>query len=219
MNDTDTGRLSILHDLKGFQVRKGEPDIRGWDVVTSDKKKIGEVHELIVDTVDLKVRYLDIDVDSKVLDTKKNSHVLIPIAGAHLDDDDNRVYLEEISLQELLALPPYDHRRITREYESNIASWFQKASRRDTENSLPPVSSTTTPSASTTRATDAVTPSSGTDDFYNQEHFADRGFWGKRRAGREADPYLDRSSDEVPETAERDSRLTEKDPESRTRLP
>ena len=214
MSDVEPNRLAILHNLKGFRVRKGEPDIRGWDVVTSDKKKIGEVHELIVDTVDLKVRYLDVDVDHKILDTKKNSHVLIPIAGAQLDDDDNRVYLEEISLQELLALPPYDHRAITREYETNIASWFQKASRRDTvAQPVAPLSAPATAPGVTTSTTGlgAMSPSQS-DEFYRQEHFSDNRFWGKRRTGRENDLYLDRDGDGIPDTADRDSQNPDRRP-------
>lgn len=173
-----TERLVSLHDLKGFRVAKGEADIRDWDVVTADRKKIGKVHELIVDTAQLKVRYLDVDVDSKILETKTNSHILIPIAGAQLDDDDNRVYLSEISIAELTALPPYDHRPITREFEMNIASWFRKAS---ASSSMAPVG-----------ATDSPPPPSGLDgeDFYEQEHLSDRSFWGKRRAGREEQTYL-----------------------------
>ncbi len=177
-------RLMILHELKNFRVAKGESDIRGWDVVTSDKKKIGKVHELIVDTVDLKVRYLDIDVDSKVLETKTNSHILIPIAGAQLDDDDNRVYLNEISITEITALPPYDHRRITREFETNIASWFQKASSYNAD----------VPAAQYAVAPGVISDPGVTDasesDFYTQKQFSDQQFWGKRRAGRENEQYL-----------------------------
>lgn len=193
-------RLALLHDLKSFRVRKGEPDIRGWDVVTADKKRIGEVHELIVDTVDLKVRYLDVEVDSKILDTKKNSHVLIPIAGALLDDDDNRVYLEEISVDELRALPPYDHRQITREYETNIAGWFEKARRPSAAAQSP-----ATPPAAGTDAAPAGSPSTQPDDsFYRQEHFSDGRFWGNRRKGREEVGYFEHEKDAIPEVKNRE---------------
>jgi hypothetical protein len=127
MTDEKRERLMLLSDLKELRVSKDDPDIRGWDVVTADKKKMGKVHELVIDTIDMKVRYLDIDVDGKILDVKGGSHVLLPIAGAQLDDEDNRVYLTDITVDELRALPPYDHRRITREFENNIGSWFDRA--------------------------------------------------------------------------------------------
>jgi hypothetical protein len=127
MKEEKRERLMLLSDLKDLRVSKDDPDIRGWDVVTADKKKMGKVHELVIDTIEMKVRYLDIDVDGKILEVKGGSHVLLPIAGAQLDDEDNRVYLTDITVDELRALPPYDHRRITREFETNIGSWFDNA--------------------------------------------------------------------------------------------
>lgn len=127
MKDEKRERLMLLSELKDLRVSKDDPDIRGWEVVTADRKKMGKVHELVIDTIDMKVRYLDIDMDGKILDIKGSSHVLIPIAGAQLDDDDNRVYLTDITVEELRALPPYDHRRITRDFETNIGSWFDRA--------------------------------------------------------------------------------------------
>ena len=183
-------RLMLLSDLKDLRVSKGDADIRGWEVVTADRKKMGKVHELVIDTIDMKVRYLDIDVDGKILDLKSATHILIPIAGAQLDDDDNRVYLTEITVDELRALPPYDHRRITREFEANIAGWFNRS-----RGTTPPAAETLPPVTATERPLDA--PAAGAmsspataDPFYEQEHLSDRGFWGKRRTGRENTPYV-----------------------------
>ncbi|HEY0593375.1 MAG TPA: PRC-barrel domain-containing protein [Thermoanaerobaculia bacterium] len=202
MSDKDNReRLMLLGDLKDLRVSKGEPDIRGWDVVTADKKKMGKVHELVIDTIDMKVRYLDIDVEGKILDLKEKTHILIPIAGAQLDDDDNRVYLTEITVDELRALPPYDHRRITRDFETNIASWFHRARgvepRPDTV--APPVTAAERPA--TTPPGETLPPrSDAADPFYEQEHFSDRGFWGRRRQGREDASYV------APEERDRDRR-------------
>jgi hypothetical protein len=204
-------RLMLLGELKDLRVSKGEPDIRGWDVVTADRKKMGKVHELVIDTIDMKVRYLDIDVDGKILDLKDATHMLIPIAGAQLDDDDNRVYLTDITVDELRALPPYDHRRITRDFETNIASWFNRsrgtAPARET---LPPVTATERPLPPPVIATErpldppqagtVSAPSDPADPFYEQEHLSDRGFWGKRRRGREETTYI------APEDVDRDRR-------------
>lgn len=165
-------RLMPLHEMKKFRVSKDEPDIRGWEVVTSDHKKIGKVHELIVDTLAMKVRYLVVDVDGSVLSTKTSSHVLIPIAGAQLDDDDNRVYLD-IDVAKVVALPPYDDRPISRDYETTIARLFGSSDE------------TTAPAADR--------------DFYDQKPYADGDFWGKRRAGREDRSYITPADDRVVE--------------------
>ncbi len=199
MSDNDKReRLMLLSDLKDLRVSKGEPDIGGWDVVTADRRKMGKVHELVIDTIDMKVRYLDIDVEGKILDLKEKTHILIPIAGAQLDDDDNRVYLSEITVDELRALPPYDHRRITRDFETNIASWFTR-SRGAAPDTVAPVTGTDTPMTSPVTGT-IPPPSDTVDPFYEQEQFSDRGFWGRRRKGREDTTYV------APEERDRGSR-------------
>lgn len=60
MKTTSTGALEHLSELKDFRVAEGEPDIRGWDVRTSDRQKVGEVEDLLVDTAEMKVRYIEV---------------------------------------------------------------------------------------------------------------------------------------------------------------
>ncbi|MGH9457621.1 MAG: PRC-barrel domain-containing protein [Thermoanaerobaculia bacterium] len=168
-------RLALLRELRKVRVAKGEPDIRDWDVVTADRRRIGKVHELVVDTVEMKVRYLDVEVEGKILDLRGDTHVLIPIAGAHLDNDDNRVYLDDVTVEELRALPPYDHRRITSEFEANIATWFRSARGRQIEPVLPRTEPVGEPA--------------------REELFSDRRFWGERRKGRENADYLASNED------------------------
>src|SRR5215217_5094991 len=78
-----------LQELGGsdYEIVDGEPDIRGWDVKDASGQRIGEVDDLIFDTQALKVRYMKVDLEGKVLDTEPRD-VLIPIGLAQLDDDD-----------------------------------------------------------------------------------------------------------------------------------
>lgn len=121
----NTDRLVRLKTMKKHRVASGDHDIRGWDVVTSDHKRVGSVDDLVFDTESMRTRYVVIRVDRKILDTKSDSHMLLPIAGASLDPNDKRVYLEEIDSERLLAVPPYDNRRITRDYERLIRDMFR----------------------------------------------------------------------------------------------
>ncbi|HSD63239.1 MAG TPA: PRC-barrel domain-containing protein, partial [Ignavibacteriaceae bacterium] len=57
-NERET-ELYRLSDLADYEVADRDPDVRGWEVVSADKK-VGTVDELIVDPDDMKVRYLDI---------------------------------------------------------------------------------------------------------------------------------------------------------------
>jgi len=180
---TDTERLSRLGNLtKKYKIAKGESDIRGWDVVTSDRRRVGKVHDLIVDTGAMKVRYLEIEVDRKILGTKTDSRVLVPIAGASLDGDDARVYIDDVTSDKLTALPPYDGRTITRDYETMLLGLFRSI------DATPTAGATPAAAAAATAATDA--------DFYDGPDFADRQFWAKRRAGREDAPYIEPGENE-----------------------
>ena len=60
------GGLAHLDDLDDFQIAEGEPDIRGWDVRGADGQKLGEVEDLLVDTVALKVRYIEVKLDKDI---------------------------------------------------------------------------------------------------------------------------------------------------------
>ena len=78
MNDrTPTGDLDAAepgHTLKplsrlhAYEIVEGDPDVRGWAVVGADGKQVGEVSDLLVDTEAGKVRYLDVAVDTDLLD-------------------------------------------------------------------------------------------------------------------------------------------------------
>lgn len=74
MNDdtTPTGQLDAavpdtpltpLRKLLHYRIAAGDPDVRGWEVLGSDGRKIGEVDDLLVDTDLLRARYLDVTLD------------------------------------------------------------------------------------------------------------------------------------------------------------
>jgi uncharacterized protein (TIGR02271 family) len=112
-----------LDDLDDFEVADDNPDVRGWDVVTSDGRTVGEVDELLVDRSAMKVRYLDVELDKDALGTDDDRHVLIPIGRARLDTDDDRVLVQQISSEQLRTLPPYEG-RLDRQYEDSLNAHF-----------------------------------------------------------------------------------------------
>ena len=84
MDEMPRDRVVPLDELDDYQVSEGDPDVRGWDVIASDGRKIGEVDELLVDTQAMKVRYLDVDLSDEVIANAggEDRHVLIPIGYA-----------------------------------------------------------------------------------------------------------------------------------------
>jgi len=111
-------RLQEL-DRSDFEIIKGEPDIRGWDVKNAAGEKIGEVEELIIDAQQKKVRYMVVDVDDGKL---KFNHrkVLLPIGMAELDRKEDDVILPNVQSEQLGSLPDYEKERLTPDLERKI---------------------------------------------------------------------------------------------------
>jgi uncharacterized protein (TIGR02271 family) len=142
-----------LDDLNDFEVADDNPDVRGWDVVTSDGRKVGEVDELLVDTAAMKVRYLDIELDKEIRGSDRDRHVLIPIGQARLDDRDDRVLIERVNTEQLRTMPAYNG-QLDRGYEDSLRSHF---------------------------GTSSGSRSASERDYYSGEHFDDSRFYGARR--------------------------------------
>jgi hypothetical protein len=163
-------RLVHLDDVDDFKVADGDPDIRGWDVRTADGRRIGKVEDLIVDTGQMKVRYIEATLDRDVTRTDGDRHVLIPIGTARLDDDEDDVYLST-SIVDPQQLPEYNRSQFNRDFEVSLRGRFGAAS-----------ADLTGESAS---------------DFYRGEMYDDARFFGSRRRGRESSSYISASDDHI----------------------
>lgn len=114
----ETSILRRLRDLTDFEVADGNPDVRGWAVRGGDGQALGAVHELIVEPSVLKVRYLDVELDSRFKVNEHESHVLLPIGVASLDAESSSVFVPALTAESVLNYPPYVEMQITREYEN-----------------------------------------------------------------------------------------------------
>jgi uncharacterized protein (TIGR02271 family) len=160
MADERMDRVVPLDDLDDFKVADGDPDVRGWEVLGSDGRKVGEVDQLLVDPSAMKVRYLDVDVDDDLAGDDR--HVLIPIGYARLDRDDNRVLVDAVASGDLATLPMYQSGPVTREYEDTLRERFSRGSTAGTEGT-----------AGTTARTDT--------DYYANDAYDDDRFYGRER--------------------------------------
>lgn len=124
MANNDMDRVVPLGQLDDFKVAEGDPDVRGWEVLSSDGKKIGEVDELLVDTGAMKVRYLDVDVDRGMVAGGTDRHVLIPIGYARLDQDRDCVMVDALASADLGGVPSYDQGPLTRDFETSVRQSF-----------------------------------------------------------------------------------------------
>ena len=110
--------LRRLCDLTDFEVADGNPDVRGWTVRGNDGQALGTVFELIVDPEVLKVRYLDIELDTRFQIKEYENHILLPIGVASLDADGDNVFVPALNAESILHYPPYVEIQVTRTYET-----------------------------------------------------------------------------------------------------
>lgn len=170
--------LRRLSDLSDFEVADGYPDIRGWKVRTPDGQVLGKVDDLIVSTREMRVRYLDVDVDRSVASGVSDAvtprgaeqgHALVPIGSAQLNDDGNDVVVSSLSGGDLGAYPTYDRTQgISRDYEESLRTRFGGTA------------GTAGTAAGATGAAASGTTDAG-DDYYAHDHYDDNRFFGGRR--------------------------------------
>ena len=122
---TNLGRLSEMDD---FQVADGYPDIRGWEVKSSDGRTVGEVKDLIADTAAMRVRYLDVEVDRTIGELAQDAttpgdqerHVLLPIGIVRLDDAGDDVLVDGYTAAQIAGLPRYTGGAVSSDYERTL---------------------------------------------------------------------------------------------------
>jgi sporulation protein YlmC with PRC-barrel domain len=124
--DNPVDRIVPLDQLEDYRIAEGDPDVRGWDVLSSDGRRIGEVENLLVDTAAMKVRYLNVEMDSDLMEGDQTRHILIPIGYARLDRKDDQIFVDGLDSASLKTIPAYDNRPLTREFESDLNTVFGK---------------------------------------------------------------------------------------------
>lgn len=172
-------RVVPLGQLDDFKVAEGDPDVRGWSVVASDGRTIGEVDELLIDTGAMKVRYLDVEVENGLM-TEPDRHVLVPIGYARLDQDADRVIVDNIASTDLRTMPAYDQSSLTRDYESSVRTSWDKG-KGAVAGAAGAAAGAIAGAAHSVK--DAVTPDHDHDDFYSHDAYNDRRFFDSKTAG------------------------------------
>ena len=124
-NAGDVGTLVHTRDLDDFKFPKDSPDPRGWDVRAADGTKLGKVEDLIIDTAESRVRYVEVALDKDFAKDAKRDYALVPIGQARLDDDNDGVILD-IPDTALAGAPRYDREKLSRDYETSLRSWLRE---------------------------------------------------------------------------------------------
>jgi photosynthetic reaction center H subunit len=148
-------RLYRLYEMQGYEIKGAEPDVRNWDVVSRDGKRIGKVYELIVDPKARKIRYIEVQTDKDMGKRDEDDHILIPVGITSLDEKEDNVIVR-MDYSELARYPLFRGGEITRSYEDSIKSSVRM---------------------------DTLTARDPDDEYYNDDYYNDQGFYGKRGSG------------------------------------
>lgn len=159
----NAGNNDRLEELSGsdFEIADGQPDIRGWDVKDTTGGDIGEVDELIFDTVKRKVLYLVVNLEGNDFDMEARK-VLVPIGLATLHEKDDEVILAELTARQLNNLPEYIKGKIMLAEESTIRNSFT--------------------GLAAAVAAGATSYESHPEEFYEHEHFDQDRFYNSRNS-------------------------------------
>ena len=118
------GSLEHLSDLKHFMINDPAPDIRGWDVELPDRRTVGTLEDLIVDTTDLSVRYVEVKAYHDVLGTDDDESLLVPVQRAQIDDREQRVIIDRLPAAGLAAAPRFARGAPNKSQEQQIQDFF-----------------------------------------------------------------------------------------------
>jgi photosynthetic reaction center H subunit len=122
------GTLVPLDRLPMLTRGEGAPDVQGWDVVAADGVSVGSVRTLLVEPRSLKVRYVDITLNSALAgEVAHEPSVLIPVGRARVDGGRRRIRLERLDRSGVLELPAHVRTPPAPELEATLRRSFEPA--------------------------------------------------------------------------------------------
>jgi hypothetical protein len=89
-------RLAHLEG-SGYKVAEGDPDVRGWDVMDRDGNRIGEVDDFLIDTEAMKVRYLEVRLDRRLVHGTEDGTASEELSATDWGADGARTVLDSIT--------------------------------------------------------------------------------------------------------------------------
>ena len=162
--ETEDGiRIAPLSALDDFEVAEGYPDIRGWRVASADGQEVGKVHDLLIDVDHMRTRYLDIRLTKELASSPGDRDVLVPVGTAELVEGKDVIRVP-LTAERFGLLPVYEH-RLTRTHELEVRRHFSLGE-------------------AAAAAVTGTTAAAATRNFYDDEGYDDRRFFGKRRPTR-----------------------------------
>lgn len=97
-------RFERLSWLRDYVVDKHQVDPRGWHIVNVERRTLGVVKDLIVDTERMTAAYLDVELDRKLFHLRDDARILVPMARVQRDGDHKRLVVDTLTRERVSAL-------------------------------------------------------------------------------------------------------------------
>ncbi|MDP4116958.1 MAG: PRC-barrel domain-containing protein [Bacteroidota bacterium] len=117
LSEVSYNNFSRIKDYSGTRVKTSSFDYRGWDVFSLDNKHVGKVNDIIFDTFEKSIRYVELKTGVGLLG--QNKFLLIPIGLAYLSENDDNIIIE-LNKESIGRLPEFSGDIITRSYEQTL---------------------------------------------------------------------------------------------------
>lgn len=107
-------------DDSKFNLPTDVPDVRGWKVLDPDGNLVGAINDLIVDTGQQRIRYLDIDLKDGFRGQVGDQHLLMPIGLMMADRENENVRVMPTGREVLQQAPLFEGTKMDEGYESAL---------------------------------------------------------------------------------------------------
>lgn len=99
------GELVHLSELPNYVVADPSPDVRDWPVHLRDGHNAGRADDLIVDTDELTVKYVEVKLARDFRHGDEDEYVLIPASAIQLDETKALVIIDRVPTDGLSKIP------------------------------------------------------------------------------------------------------------------
>lgn len=149
--NTQEKHLSYLSELSDYKVDDHHADVTGWEVKDAALRRVGKVQNLLVDIRTERVVYLDVEVDSSIIDAEHDpyaatgnsgmrefinergqNHIIIPIGLVDINRADKYVYTENIDHHTFASTKRIrPNAPIARDYENMVLETYGRSYERN----------------------------------------------------------------------------------------
>ena len=106
-DDASTARGALIHlsELPRYMIADPSPDIHDWTVKLRDGRTAGKVSDLVVDTDDLVVKYLEVKLTRDFRIGEEEEWLLIPASAIRLDESKSAIIVDRLPAAGLSQVP------------------------------------------------------------------------------------------------------------------